>query len=203
MLCVWCLLQHCAWCCLWYFVVRPVRLVTPRVCVVCFLFIFYLSVYVYFARCVFRVLFHIHNQLHFSNSICTYVTVSIHVHKTFCLYLSFCPPKQLFIRACLRQDCSIKIKRIARHWQFRTHMSIDSSFLKDFFGLFVPLQNRTWPSPPLSVWSAEILFQNFQIFYNILLNWAIFVGGVMSKSMQIPNKRIETVGNHVETFWTC
>jgi len=28
MLCVWCPLQHCAWCCLWCFVVPPVRLVT-------------------------------------------------------------------------------------------------------------------------------------------------------------------------------
>jgi len=102
----------------------------PRVCVVCFLFLFYLSVYVYFARWVFRVLFHIHKQLFFSNSICSYVTMSIHVHKTFRLYLSSCPPKHLFICACLRQDCSInlKIKRIARHWQFRTHMSKDLGF---------------------------------------------------------------------------
>ena len=44
------------------------------------------------------------------------------------------------------------------------------------------------PPPPLWIWSSEILFQNFQIFHNILLNFANFRGRPLSKSMQIPEK---------------
>jgi len=60
------------------------------VCVVSVCFPFYLSVYLWFARCVFCVLFHIHNHLcFFSNSIFTYVTVPIDIrialHIFFCL----------------------------------------------------------------------------------------------------------------------
>ena len=39
-----------------------------------------------------------------------------------------------------------------------------------------------------------------QIFHHILLNLANFGGRPMSKSMQIPEKRIETVENHVKTI---
>ena len=59
------------------------------------------------------------------------------------------------------------------------------------------------PAPPHWIWSTEILFQNFQIFHDILLNLANFRGGALSKSMQIPKKRIKTVGNHVQTVGTC
>jgi len=64
------------------------------------------------------------------------------------------------------------------------------------------------PSPPHWTWSAEIHFQNFHIFNNILkqhqsiLSLANFWGGALSKSMQIPKKRIETVGNHMQTVRT-
>jgi len=51
--------------------------------------------------------------------------------------------------------------------------------------------------------SAEILFRNFHIFHNILLNLANFEGVPVPKSMQIPNKKIETVRNHVKTVGTC
>ena len=47
------------------------------------------------------------------------------------------------------------------------------------------------------------LLQNFQIFHDVLLNFANFRGGPLSKSMQILEKRIETVGNHVQTVRTC
>ena len=55
------------------------------------------------------------------------------------------------------------------------------------------------PIPPLWIWSTEILFQIFEIFHNILLNSANLGGGAVSESIQIPEKRIEEVGNHVET----
>jgi len=60
-----------------------------------------------------------------------------------------------------------------------------------------------WPSPLHWIWSTEIIFQNLQIFHHILLNSAIFRGGALLKSMQIPEKRIETVRNHMETVGTC
>jgi len=138
----------------------------------------------------------------------------VFVSCVFCLF-STCLYMCILRAACF-VFCSIFITNFIFQIQYALMSQCLFMFTKPFaytylfvhlnscsYVLFVPLQNRTWPSPPLSVWSAEILFQNFQIFYNILLNWAIFVGGVMSKSMQIPNKRIETVGNHVETFWTC
>ena len=43
----------------------------------------------------------------------------------------------------------------------------------------------------------------FQVLHHILLNFANFRGGPLSKSMQITKKRIETVGNHVQTVGTC
>ena len=52
-------------------------------------------------------------------------------------------------------------------------------------------------STNLKIENTEILFQNLQIFHDILLNLANFGGRPMTKSMQIPGKRIETVGNHV------
>jgi len=58
-------------------------------------------------------------------------------------------------------------------------------------------------STNLKIENTEVLFQNFQIFHDILLNLANFGGRPMTKSMQIPGKRIETVGNHVKTVGTC
>ena len=56
----------------------------------------------------------------------------------------------------------------------------------------------TLPSPPLWIRSTEIIFQIFQIFYNILLNLSNFGGRPMTKSMQIPAKRYHTVGKQSE-----
>ena len=50
---------------------------------------------------------------------------------------------------------------------------------------------------------AEILFQNFQIFHNIFTQLGKLTGKPMSKSMKIPGKRFQTVGNHVKTVGTC
>ena len=57
--------------------------------------------------------------------------------------------------------------------------------------------------PPHWIWSTETLFQNFQIFDDILFNLANFLEEALSKSMRISKKRIETVGNHVQTVGTC
>ena len=48
-------------------------------------------------------------------------------------------------------------------------------------------------------------FPKLPNFHNILLNFAKFRGRPIgiSKSMQIPKKRIETVGIHVQTVGTC
>ena len=43
-------------------------------------------------------------------------------------------------------------------------------------------------------------FKFSTIFYS---SWQISGGGPMLKSMQIPGKRIETVGNQVKTVGTC
>jgi len=43
----------------------------------------------------------------------------------------------------------------------------------------------------------------FQIFLDILLNFANFGGRPMTKSMQILEKRVETVGNNVKIVRTC
>ena len=46
-------------------------------------------------------------------------------------------------------------------------------------------------------------FPKLPNFHNVLLNFANFRGRPISKSMQIPKKRIETVGIHVQTVGTC
>jgi len=56
------------------------------------------------------------------------------------------------------------------------------------------------------MWFAEILFQNFQIFHDILPNLENSAGGPISKIMQIPKKEsttTKTVRNHVKTVGTC
>ena len=69
--------------------------------------------------------------------------------------------------------------------------------------LLSKIKNNLKRQSPLWIWSTEILFQIFQIFHNILLNLANFGGRPMTKSMQIPEKRIHSVGNHVKTVGTC
>ena len=62
----------------------------------------------------------------------------------------------------------------------------------EYLGITTGLATR-WPSPPYWICSTEILFQNFQISHNVLLNFANFWGGPISKSMQITKNRIETI----------
>ena len=45
-----------------------------------------------------------------------------------------------------------------------------------------------WPSPPLWIWCTEILFQNFQIFHDILLNLANFRERPMTKACRSRKK---------------
>jgi len=73
--------------------------------------------------------------------------------------------------------------------------NLDSCLFNFFFSfIFINLVST---SPLHWIWSTEILLQNFQIFHDILLNFATLLGGPPSKSMQISKKRIETVRNHV------
>jgi len=77
---------------------------SPRVCVVFVCFLFYLSMYLCFARCVICVLLHIRNHLYFEYiyiyiymylhiailfSMCNYVTVPIAVHIALPICLSY------------------------------------------------------------------------------------------------------------------
>jgi len=97
-----------------------------------------------------------------------------------------------------RLQGNTKNRLFQRSWPIRVRFlnpwAAEKAFRPTQSSIYVPL-----PSPPIWIWSAKILFQNFQIFHNILLNLANFGGRPMSKSMQIPQKRIETVGNHVKT----
>ena len=96
--------------------------------------------------------------------------------------------------ACCKYIHPLRYTILCARWQ-ELHRSRSES----------PLQSeiKNIPSPPLWIWSTEILFQIFQISYNILLNLTNFGGRPMTKSMQIPEKRIHTVGNHVKTVGTC
>ena len=82
-----------------------------RVDVVCVWFLFCLSMYVYFARCVFGILFRIHKtffskfNIHLCHGTCWY-THSL----TICL--CSCTPKHVFKCACLHHNCSINLKGI-------------------------------------------------------------------------------------------
>ena len=83
----------------------------------CVCFLLYLSVYLCCARCVFRVLFHIHNQLFFffsfsTNSTDTYITVPINVHIALnyifparvcvvCVWFLFCLSVYLYFPCCV------------------------------------------------------------------------------------------------------
>ena len=59
------------------------------------------------------------------------------------------------------------------------------------------------PSPPLWIWSTEILFQNFQVFHNILLYDILgkFRGGVNPQKHADPQKKNQNSRKSRENSW--
>jgi len=117
----------------------------------------------------------------------------------------------VFTKPCPHKGFMKTWKYVFQTFQFRLNSTGTKPQFAEIFRYYITkaeiIQNRGFRSTLNDLSTALNLVHNFflnlSISNHILLNFAIFHGGALSKSMQIPKKRIETVGNHVRTVGTC